>query len=86
MIGEVDRLHNRGLSWKKLEEFGLEYKFIALYLQGKLPYDEMVVKLNLAIYQFAKRQLTWFKRWEKQGAKINWLKDNKQIEKLVKKF
>ena len=86
MIGEVDRLHNRGLSWKKLEEFGLEYKFIALYLQGKLHYDEMVVKLSLAIYQFAKRQLTWFKRWEKQGAKINWLKDNKQIEKLVKEF
>ncbi|MDP2736182.1 MAG: tRNA (adenosine(37)-N6)-dimethylallyltransferase MiaA [bacterium] len=85
MIGEVENLHAKGLSWKKLEEFGLEYKFIALYLQGGLRYEEMVEKLNIAIYQFAKRQLTWFKRWEKQGAKINWLKD-KKIEKLVKEF
>ena len=86
MIGEVENLHKRGLSWKKLEEFGLEYKFIALYLQGKLQYEEMAEKLNIAIYQFAKRQLTWFKRWEKQGAKINWLKDSKKIEKLVRGF
>jgi tRNA dimethylallyltransferase len=86
MIGEIEKLRKGGLSWKKLEEFGLEYRFIALYLQNKLQYDEMVEKLNIAIYQFAKRQLTWFKRWEKQGAKINWLKDNKKIEKLVKIF
>jgi tRNA dimethylallyltransferase len=86
MVGEIKKLRNGGLSWKKLEEFGLEYRFIALYLQNKLQYDEMIEKLNLAIYQFAKRQLTWFKRWEKQGAKINWLKDNKKIEKLVKTF
>ncbi len=86
MIGEVENLHGQGLSWKKLEEFGLEYKFIAMYLQKKLTYNEMVEKLNIAIYQFAKRQLTWFKRWEKQGAKINWLKDDKKIEKLVKEF
>ena len=86
MIGEVENLHARGLSWKKLEEFGLEYKFIALYLEGKLQYEEMAEKLNIAIYQFAKRQLTWFKRWEKQGAKINWLRDSKKIEKLVKGF
>ena len=86
MIGEVENLHNGGLSWKRLEEFGLEYKFIALYLQGKLEYEEMVEKLNTAIYQFAKRQLTWFKRWEKQGAKINWIKNSQQIEKLVREF
>jgi len=86
MIGEVENLHEQGLSWKKLEEFGLEYKFIALYSQGKLRYEEMVEKLNQAIYQFAKRQLTWFKRWEKQGAKINWVRDSQKIEKLVKGF
>lgn len=86
MIGEVERLYRRGLSWKKLEEFGLEYKFIALYLQGKLDYGEMVGKLSLAIYQFAKRQLTWFKRWEKQGAEINWVRDARKIEKLVREF
>ena len=86
MIGEVENLRAKGLSWKRLEEFGLEYKFISLYLQGKLQYEEMVEKLNLAIFQFAKRQLTWFKRWEKQGVKINWVKDNKKIEKLVKDY
>ncbi len=86
MIGEVENLHNKGLSWKKLQDFGLEYKFIALYLQGKLQYNEMVEKLNIAINQFSKRQLVWFKRWEKQGTKINWLEDNKKIEKLVKEF
>jgi len=86
MVGEIEKLRKGGLSWKKLEEFGLEYRLIALYLQNKLQYDEMVKKLNLAIYQFAKRQLTWFKRWEKQGTKINWLKDDKKIEKLVKTF
>ena len=86
MIGEVENLRAKGLSWKRLEEFGLEYKFISLYLQSKLQYEEMVEKLNLAIFQFAKRQLTWFKRWEKQGANINWVKDNKKIEKLVKDY
>ena len=86
MIGEVEGLKKHGLSWKKLEAFGLEYRFIAQYLQKELTYEEMVVKLNIAIYQFAKRQLTWFKRWEKQGAKIYWLKDSKKIEKLVKEF
>lgn len=86
MIGEIKKLRKRGLSWKKLEEFGLEYRFIALYLQNEFSYDEMVEKLNIAIYQFAKRQLTWFKRWEKQGAKINWLKDDKKIKKLVRTF
>ncbi len=86
LIGEVENLHSHGLSWKKLEDFGLEYKFIALYLQKRLTYDEMVEKLNIAIYQFAKRQLTWFKRWEKQGAKVNWVRDERKIEKLAKEF
>ena len=86
MIGEVENLHSQGLSWKKMEDFGLEYKFIALYLQKKLTYDELVEKLNIAIYQFAKRQLTWFKRWEKQGAKISWLKNSKKIAKLAEEF
>ena len=86
MIGEVEALHRQGLSWKRLEEFGLEYKFISQYLQGKLKYEEMVEQLNRAIYQFSKRQLTWFKRWEKQGAKISWLKDFETIEKLAEGF
>ena len=86
MIGEVETLRGRGLSWKKLEDFGLEYKFIAMYLQKKLNYEEMVQKLNIAINQFSKRQLTWFKRWEKMGAEMHWLHNEEKIEKLVAKF
>jgi tRNA dimethylallyltransferase len=72
LVGEVERLNNEGVAWRRLESFGLEYKFVAYYLQGKLDYDAMVAKLNIAINQFIKRQITWFKRWVKQGAKINW--------------
>ncbi len=86
MIGEVDRLHNQGVSWQRLEKFGLEYKFIAWHLQEKIDYDEMVDKLFLAIKQFSKRQLTWFKRWEKQGAKINWFENEIKTEKIIKDF
>lgn len=86
LIGEVEHLHRQGLPWKKLEALGLEYKFIALYLQRKINYQEMVEKLNIASYQFAKRQISWFRRWEKQGAKINWLNDIKKIENLVRNF
>lgn len=86
LIGEVETLRKRGLSWKRLEGFGLEYKFISLYLQKELSYEEMIEKLNIALNQFSKRQMTWFKRWAKQGAKINWLEDDEKIKKLVKNF
>lgn len=100
MIEEVEKLHKQGLSWRKLESFGLEYKFISLYLQDKKvgdnprysalsrgqEYEDMVEKLNIASNQFANRQLSWFRRWERQGKKINWTKDNKKIEKLVNQF
>jgi len=86
MVGEVKELHKDGVSWKRLESFGLEYKYISLYLQGKLDYEEMVEKLNIAIRQFAKKQMTWFRRWEKQGRKINWVKDGEEAEKLVREF
>lgn len=76
MMGEVKRLRSSGLSWKKLENFGLEYKFIAQYLQDKLTYEQMRAQLYRAICQFAKRQLTWFKRMEKQNHHIFWLKSN----------
>ena len=85
MIGEVKRLRKEGLSWKRLESFGLEYKFISLYLQGKLDYKEMVEKLNIAIEQFAKRQMSWLRRWERQGRKIYWVK-NEEAAKLVNNF
>lgn len=86
LIEEVKRLHQQGLSWQRLEQFGLEYKFVAYYLQGKLDYEEMAEKLKTAIQQFAKRQLTWFRRWERQGAQIHWLKNEKEAKELIKKF
>ena len=70
MIGEVEMLHKEGVAWERLESFGLEYKYIALYLQKKLTYDEMVGQLFIAIRQFAKKQMSWFRRWKKQGTEI----------------
>jgi len=86
MIQEVERLHDEDVSWKRLEGFGLEYKFISFYLQEKIEKEEMIEKLFIASRQFAKRQMTWFRRWEKQGREINWVKDEKATEKLVNNF
>ena len=82
MIGEVKKLHRQGVSWKRLEDFGLEYKWIALYLQKKISYGEMVEKLKIAIHQFAKRQITWFKRMKN----IIWIKNFYEAKKIIKKF
>ncbi len=83
MIAEVKKLNKSGLAWDKLKSFGLEYKFISQHLLGELSYSEMVEKLSLASYHFAKRQKTWFKRWEKQGAKIRWIKNLSGAEKII---
>jgi len=74
MVEEVEHLLKTGLSSKRLHYFGLEYKFIGKYLLQELSYDEMVEQLNIAINQFSKRQMTFFRRMEKRGIKINWLK------------
>ena len=85
MIQEVSDLHDKtGLTWERLESFGLEYKFIAQYLQEKIDYDQMIELLDRASNQFAKKQMTWFKRWEKKR-KINWL-SGEPPEKLVANF
>jgi tRNA dimethylallyltransferase len=76
MVEEVVNLHSAGLSWEKLESFGLEYRFISQYLQNRITFDEMKNKLNIAIGQFAKRQETWFRRMERKGIVINWLGSN----------
>ncbi|MFA5248087.1 MAG: tRNA (adenosine(37)-N6)-dimethylallyltransferase MiaA [Patescibacteria group bacterium] len=86
MIQEVSDLHDKkGLSWERLIEFGLEYKFISQYLQEKIDYDQMVELLDRAINQFAKKQITWFRRWEKKR-RINWVEDKKEAEKMVDEF
>lgn len=87
MIEEVKKLHFKSkVSWKRLENFGLEYKFVSRYLQNKLDYNDMIEKLSIAIHQFAKRQMTWLRRWEKQGREIYWLNNYSEAEKLVRKW
>ncbi|MBF0645410.1 tRNA (adenosine(37)-N6)-dimethylallyltransferase MiaA [Desulfuromonas acetoxidans] len=78
MIDEVARLHEQGTAWETLEFYGLEYRFIAQHLQGKLNRNDMVQKLNSAIHKFAKRQETWFRRMEKRGCTIHWLQGDQQ--------
>lgn len=73
MIEEVEELIKSGLTYEKLNEFGLEYRYISLYLKGELNYDEMFQKLNTAIHKFAKRQMTWFRKMEREGIKIKWI-------------
>ena len=84
MIEEVAGLHAAGLSWLRLESFGLEYRFISEYLQQRLTFDEMKNRLNIAIHQFAKRQETWFRRMERKGVQINWI-DNGDYLLLAEK-
>lgn len=73
MVDEVQQLHDAGVAWEKLEFYGLEYRLIAQYLQGKLNRNDMGQKLRSAIGQFAKRQETFFRRMEKRGVEICWL-------------
>lgn len=79
MIKEIKNLHENGLSWKRLYNFGLEYRYISLYLQNKLKKDEMIEKLNTETWHFAKRQKTWFKR----DKNIIWINPLKQKDKNI---
>ncbi|MCD6527569.1 MAG: tRNA (adenosine(37)-N6)-dimethylallyltransferase MiaA [Desulfuromonas sp.] len=84
MIDEVLSLHQQGASWQTLEFYGLEYRFIAQYLQQKLNRNDMVQKLGSAIHQFAKRQETWFRRMERNGCQIHWLDgDGQPLQQLM---
>jgi len=93
MIEEVKNLHQKGLSWKRLDELGLEYRYISYYLRGLIDKEKTIKILNQKIWQFAKRQMTWFKKdptpeqvRHKKSAKIKWVKNYKEAEKLIKKF
>lgn len=78
MIDEVRRLHEEGISWDRLEAFGLEYRYVSLFLQDKIGEAEMKEELLHAIWHYAKRQLSWLRRWERQGALIQWISDPKE--------
>jgi tRNA dimethylallyltransferase len=85
MVEEVKRLLDKGVSSDMLIRYGLEYKFITYYLLGHITYDEMTAKLNIAIHQFAKRQMTWFRRMERQGTKIFWFDGHEPMEKKIER-
>lgn len=74
MVDEVKALLEEGIPAEDLIYYGLEYKFLTLYCTGQLQYDEMVRQLEIAIHQFAKRQMTWFRGMERRGFEIHWVK------------
>ena len=78
----IEEVKNLGLSFRRLEELGLEYKYVARYLQNKMDYEKMLEKLKNEIYQFSKRQMTWFKR----DKKIHWITTQQEADILIKNF
>lgn len=86
MLDEVEYLLNSGLTPEQLTYYGLEYKYMTQYICGLLTYNEMFDGLNTAIHQFAKRQMTWFRRMEKQGINIHWLDGYMPLEEKTAKI
>jgi len=86
MIEEVKHLHNQGLSWERLESFGLEYRYVSYYLQGSLNYEDMFNDLYTASCRFAKRQMSWFRRLEKQGRSIYWINNFEEAKEKIDSF
>lgn len=85
MVDEVQTLLDKGVSPERLIRYGLEYKYVTLYLLGQLKYEEMVSLLEIAIHQFAKRQMTWFRGMEeRRGIKIHWINIEKTLEERTK--
>jgi tRNA dimethylallyltransferase len=85
LVDEVKNLIDKGINTETLIYYGLEYKFITLYLTGKTSYQEMARDLEIAIHQFAKRQMTWFRGMERRGIKINWIDGQLPLEEKVEK-
>ncbi len=83
MVAEVQYLLDSGVTPEQLIYYGLEYKFLTQYIIGEMAYDEMVKGLEIAIHQFAKRQMTWFRGMEKRGVHIHWIDAMQPREHLV---
>ena len=86
MLDEVQHLLDGGLTPDQLTYYGLEYKYMTLHLTGKITYQEMFDGLNVAIHQFAKRQMTWYRRMEKQGIEIHWLDGYMPMDEKIEKI
>ncbi len=87
MIDEVKSILDSGVHPDDLIYYGLEYKYLTLHAIGKITYEEMFEKLNIAIHQFAKRQMTWFRKMERSGFDINWMNakdpEDKRVEEII---
>lgn len=83
MIEEIQSLLKKGVKPADLIYYGLEYKYLTLYVTGKISYEEMYRKLEIAIHQFAKRQMTWFRGMERRGFTIHWLPYNLEDEEFI---
>ena len=86
MIDEVKALLDEGIPAEDLIYYGLEYKFVTEYLIGQTSYDEMFSRLEIAIHQFAKRQMTWFRGMERRGFKINWIDATLPMEEKIERI
>ena len=86
MVEEVKALLDDGIPAEDLIYYGLEYKFLTEYLTGQLTYDEMFTRLEIAIHQFAKRQMTWFRGMERRGFKINWIEATLPMEEKIERI
>ena len=86
MLEEVKGLLDSNIDAETLIYYGLEYKYITLYLTGKISYDEMFSGLETAIHQFAKRQMTWFRSMERKGIGINWVDGEKPVNENVERI
>ncbi|MCO4291367.1 tRNA (adenosine(37)-N6)-dimethylallyltransferase MiaA [Solitalea sp. MAHUQ-68] len=84
MIEEVQQLLAKGVSMETLVYYGLEYKFIAQYLNAELDYETMLERLETAIHQFAKRQMTYFRKMEKDGLTINWINGEEPLDEQLR--
>lgn len=83
MVDEVRRLIEQGIQPDDLIYYGLEYKYLTLYVIGKLTYEEMYQELEIAIHQFAKRQITWFRGMERRGFTIHWMDAGLPMEEKI---
>ncbi|MBQ8674523.1 MAG: tRNA (adenosine(37)-N6)-dimethylallyltransferase MiaA [Bacteroides sp.] len=83
MVDEVRRLLDEGIPPEDLIYYGLEYKYLTLYVTGQLEYEQMVRELEIAIHQFAKRQMTWFRGMERRGFTIHWIDARMPLEEKV---
>ena len=83
MVDEVRNLLAEGIAPEDLIYYGLEYKYLTLYATGQLNYDQMVSQLEIAIHQFAKRQMTWFRGMERRGVQIHWIEATLPMEEKV---